>query len=124
MANTETALTYQELEQKVKLELAQAVENNKISNENLLAVLFLLGQTSTVLELETFMEIFSDAFPVLKNMDITKRAGIQTNMEDKVRKVVSQLVFTDPKRASDITKAALKKDAKWDELVQEFPELE
>ena len=62
MANTATVISYEELQQKIKLHLSQAVEMNKISNENLLAVLFLLGQTTNVLELETFVEIFADAF--------------------------------------------------------------
>ena len=96
---------------------------NRISHEDLLGVLFLLGQTSTLLELETFVEIFADAYPVLKTVEIEKRSLAKGNVEEKVRKVVSQLVFTNPKRATEITKAALDKNVSWDELVKNFPEL-
>src|SRR5258708_1573183 len=106
MANTATVISYEELQQKIKLHLSQAVEMNKISNENLLAVLFLLGQTTNVLELETFVEIFADAFPVLKTVEMEKRSKAKINIEEKVKKVVSKLVFTNPKRATEITKAA------------------
>ena len=123
MSNVATAVSYKELQNKIKLHLAQAVEMNRISHEDLLGVLFLLGQTSTLLELETFVEIFADAYPVLKTVEIEKRSLAKGNVEEKVRKVVSQLVFTNPKRATEITKAALDKNVSWDELVKNFPEL-
>ena len=123
MSNVATAVSYKELQNKIKLHLAQAVEMDRISHEDLLGVLFLLGQTSTLLELETFVEIFADAYPVLKTVEIEKRSLAKGNVEEKVRKVVSQLVFTNPKRATEITKAALDKNVSWDELVKNFPEL-
>lgn len=124
MVNTEkTQVTYEELQQKIKLYLAESVELNKLNTEDLMAILFLLGQTSTVLELETFVDIFSDSYPVLKTVHMEKRSQTKVNIEEKVHKVVSKLVFKNPKRAAEITKAALKKDAVWEELVQQFPEL-
>lgn len=115
--------TYEELQQKIELDLAKAVDANRISKEDLMPILFLLGQTSTLLELETFVDIFSDSFPVLKTVQFEKRAQVKMNFEEKVRKVVSKLVFSDPKRAAEITKAALQKGATWEDLLDKYPEL-
>lgn len=123
MPRVATAPTYGELQQKIKLHLARAMELNQLDSEDLLTILFIFGQTSNLLELELFLDIFSDAFPVLKTVEIEKRTRIKVNIEEKVQKVVSKLVFTNPKRAAEIAKAALSKDASWDELVKKYPEL-
>lgn len=123
MALAATDDGYRELQNKIKRHLAHAVELRQLSQEDLLAVLFLLSQTTTVLEQETFVEIFSDSFPVLKTVQLEKRSTAKGDVEAKVKKVVADMVFSNPKRATEITKAALKKDVSWEELVKQFPEL-
>ena len=121
--STKTDKAYQELEQKIKIQLAQDYEGKRLKLEEMMSILWILGQTTSVLELETFLEVFADSFAVLKHIQLGKRAGEKVNIEAKVRKVVSKLVATDPLRATQLAKDGLRKDITWDELVKKYPEL-
>ena len=123
MATVETAIGYKDLEMKIKLQLARALETGKLSMEDLLAILFILGQTNTVEELSMFVEIFADSFPVLHSIHLQSHEHTKRNIEGAVKKAVSKILMTDPIRATQLAKEALNKQANWDELVKKYPEL-
>ena len=120
---TEIEQSYLVLQSKIKLLLARAMETRKIAIEELMAILFILGQTTTTLELEAFVEIFSDTFPVLKTVQLERSEREKINIQDKVKRVISALVLTDPLRAAQLAKDALKKDADMAKLLEKYPEL-
>jgi hypothetical protein len=116
-------MTYEELQENVKGQLIQDLNLHKISVEELMAILYILGQTSTVYELEAFVDIFSDTFPTLKSISLDREETAKTDTEAKVKKVVSKLVQKDPMRATQLAKEALQSGASWDELLKKYPEL-
>lgn len=123
----ETKITdkaYTAMQEEIKSTLVNAFKIKAIGVEDLLAILFILGQTDNSLELEAFVDIFSDSFPVLKDYEVGKRSETKTNMEERVRQIVSKMVALDPLKATEIAKAALKQGMTWDELTKEFPEIE
>ncbi len=123
----ETKITdkvYLAMQEEIKSMLVQAFKIKAIGVEDLLAILFILGQTNNSLELETFVDIFSDSFPVLKDYEVGKRSEAKSGLEEKVRQIVTKMVAQDPLKATEIAKTALKPGMTWDELIKEFPEIE
>ena len=116
MATKITDKTYLAIQDKVKNMLITALKIKAISSEELMAVLFILGQTSTTLELETFLDIFKDSFPVLGQYSEEKREVAKVDLEERVKVAVSKLVHKDPLKATEIAKAALKSGVTWEEL--------
>jgi len=123
----ETKITdkaYLAMQEEIKSALVNAFKIKAIGVEDLLAILFILGQTDNAPELEAFVDIFSDSFPVLKDYEVGKRSEAKTGLEERVRKIVSKMVAQDPLKATEIAKAALQQGMTWDELMKEFPEIE
>ncbi|MEK7544958.1 MAG: hypothetical protein AAB551_02395 [Patescibacteria group bacterium] len=115
--------TYAEVQNKIKLLLARELEFHTITVEHVMAILFLLGQTKSVEELEVFIDIFQGTFPVLKTFTFEKAQTTKVHIEEKVRKAALKMITKDPMRAAELAKDALRKDILWDELVQKYPEL-
>ncbi len=115
---------YLAMQNQVKSTLVQAFKIKAIEVDDLLAILFILGQTENSFQLETFIDIFSDSFPVLKDYAVTKKSEVKSDLDERVRKIVSKMVAAEPLKATEIAKAALKPGATWDDLKQQFPEIE
>lgn len=115
--------TYPAMQSEVKAMLVKAFKIKAIGVEDLLAILFILGQTHNSTELESFVDIFSDSFPVLKDYSVSKKSAAKGDLEEKVRKIVSKMVADDPLKATEIAKAALKSGVTWEDLVEQFPEI-
>ena len=115
---------YLETQDKVKAMLIKALKIKAITTEELMAVLYILGQTDTALELETFIDIFSGSFPVLSQYSDEKRSFAKDELVAKVKDIVSKLVHEDPLKATEIAKAALEPGATWEKLKEQFPEIE
>jgi hypothetical protein len=116
--------SYVELQNKVKFLLADALKRRLISIEELQAILIIFSRTETTYELEAFLEIFADSFPVLKQFEHEKRKTAKGKIEDRAREVVQKMIKKDPMKAAEIAKAALKPGVTWEELTARFPELE
>ena len=123
MAASQTSLTYKDFELKIKLQLARGLEMRKLTMEDLMAILFILGQTQTIEELEMFVEIFADSFPISKSIHLQKHEHTKRNIEEAVKKAISKILMVNPLRATQLAKEALNKGANWDELVKKYPEL-
>jgi hypothetical protein len=123
METTQTTKSYQDLQLKIKLQLARGLELKKIKIEELMAILFILGQTNTTDELEMFVEIFSDSFPILKTIHLQTHEHTKRNIEVSVKKTISKILLVDPIRATQLAKEALQKNVNWDDLVKKYPEL-
>lgn len=115
--------SYVELRNKVKHVMARALQAHVITIEEVAAMLFIFEKAETFTELEAFIEIFSEAFPILQKFGEEKQAQAKGALEEIVKKVVGKLVKKDPLKATQIAKAALKPGITWEELVKEFPEL-
>ena len=117
-------VAYQKLERKVQEMIAKGIRLKTITIEEAIAVLFLFSQTTNIFDLETFIEMFADSFPFLRQLAEEKASETKNNLESKVREHLEKIVKTDPLTASLITQKALQPGMTWDELVLEFPELE
>ncbi|HRY91133.1 MAG TPA: hypothetical protein P5229_02205 [Candidatus Gracilibacteria bacterium] len=120
---TDISNEFLELQNKVKMILARGYQLKTINPENLLASLYILGQAKNRFELENFIELFSAAFPFLKEIREEKVAEARENLEEKVKLVLSSLVKKDPLLATKIAKAALEPGMTWEKLCRAFPEI-
>ena len=116
--------SYVELQNKVKNLLARALQTHTISIEELMAILTIFEKTETHAELEAFIEIFAEAFPILQQFEQEKRESSKSDLETKMKNVVSVMIKKDPLKATQIAKAALKPGMTWEALKEEFPEIE
>lgn len=115
--------SYVELQNKVKHLLANALKRKAITIEELAAILFIFQRTETTMELEAFIEIFDEAFPILKQFEREKRQEVRTSLEEKVKPYVSQLIKKDPLRATMLAKDALNPLMTFEELKKKYPEI-
>ena len=98
--------SYVELQNKVKNLLARALQTHTISIEELMAILTIFEKTETHAELEAFIEIFAEAFPILQQFEQEKRESSKSDLETKMKNVVSVMIKKDPLKATQIAKAA------------------
>lgn len=124
MPSVAVETAFKELEQKIKNELVRGLKMQAVSPEEILAILFIFAQAETHEELKLFCSIFETAFPVLRRINEGEQVTAKENIEDRVKEVVSKLVFTNPLLATKIAKAAVKPGVTWEELTIEFPELQ
>ena len=114
---------YVELQNDLKLFLAKELESKRISVEEIMAILLIFGQTSTVEDIDGFVEIFRETFPVLGDFGSTRSEGQKLEVKDQVKETIIRILATDPMRASQLAKDALRNDLSWDQLVEQYPEL-
>lgn len=114
---------YVELQNNLKLFLAKELEIGRINVQEVMAILLIFGQTSTVEEIDAFVEIFKDTFSVLGDFGATRSEGQKLEVKDQVKDTVIKILSTDPMRAAQLAKDAVSKDIPWDELVAKYPEL-
>lgn len=115
--------SYIELRNKVKLLLADALKRKVIGIEELAAILFIFQRAESTYELEAFLEIFNEAFPILKQFEHERRKEVRSNLEEKIKPFVSKLIKKDPLRAALIAKDALHPEMTWEELKKKYPEI-
>lgn len=116
--------TYGELQQKIKLLLARELEFHHIAVQEVMAVLLLFGQTKTVEQIEAFIEVFQDTFPVLKTLISQEAEEKKVTIQDRVKIAAQKIIKKDPMRAASLIQDALEKNAIWEDLVKKYPELE
>lgn len=116
--------TYNELQQKIKLLLARELEFRHITVQEVMAVLLLFGQTKTIEEIEAFVEVFQDTFPVLKTLISEEAEAKKVTIQDRVKIAAQKIIKKDPMKAASLIQDALGKNAIWEDLVKKYPELE
>lgn len=114
---------YSDLQNTIKLALARELEHKHISVEQVMAILFLFGQTTTVEQIEAFLDIFQETFPVLQHVVTQRSEENKVGVEDRVKKAATKMITKDPMRAAQLAKDALERHMTWDALVQKYPEL-
>lgn len=114
---------YLGIQSKIKTLLSESFKIKAISIEDMLAILFILGQTENAYELEAFIDIFSNSFPVLKDYQIEKKSKSKTELETIIKDIVSDMISTDPLKATEIAKIALKPNISMEEIVKQYPEI-
>ncbi len=116
-------LAYITLQNSLKLFLANELERKRITVHEIMAILLIFGQTSTVEEIDGFVEIFKDTFPTLGDFASNRSEGQKLEVKDKVKEVVIKILANDPMRAAQLAKDALRSDLSWEDLVAQYPEL-
>ncbi|MFA6992472.1 MAG: hypothetical protein WC269_04320 [Candidatus Gracilibacteria bacterium] len=114
---------YVALQDEVKHQLADFYEIGKIKLEDLMAVLYIFSFTESASELSAFISIFSDSFPVLKEIQIKHRAEDKVAMESSVLDVVKKVLPKDPALAAKLSKEAAKGGMTMDKLLEVYPEV-
>jgi hypothetical protein len=123
MPKTKTISEFQTLQNKVKFILARAIQLKKMQEDQLLACLYILSQAKSQYELEAFINIFEDAFPVLKEISEQKTETDKESLEAKIRAALGKIVKTAPLKATEIAKAAIEPGMTWEKLTARYPEL-
>lgn len=116
-------LSYVELQNALKVFLANELERKRITVPEIMAILLIFGQTSTVEEIDGFVEIFKDTFPTLGDFGSQRAEGQKFEVKDKVKDVVIKMISSDPMRAAQLAKDALNSGIPWEDLVAKYPEL-
>lgn len=116
-------LSYVELQNALKVFLANELERKRITVPEIMAILLIFGQTSTAEEIDGFVEIFKDTFPVLGDFGSQRSEGQKLEVKDKVKETVIKMIVSDPMRAGQLAKDALNSGISWEELVAKYPEL-
>ena len=104
----------------IKAELAKAYEAKRLKLEELLAILYILGQAPDENTLRFFVWGFADSFPVLQQFTRTQEAGTKRDFELEVQKLVSRLIKTDPAQAVQLAKEAMREGATLEELKKKY----
>ena len=122
--NTATySAEYTVLQDEVKQQLADFYEMGKIKLEELMAVLYIFSFTETVTELQAFLVIFADSFPVLKEVQIKNRADAKVVMETSIVDVVKKVLPKNPALAAKISKEASKSGMTMEKILEIYPEV-
>ncbi len=103
--------------------LAEGLRRKRIDPNQLFVIFSLLEDAVDVQELSARLKMFEDIFPILKEVNGQFGVAARNDVEEKVAKAVAKIAKTDPLKAAEISKQALKKDLDWDKLVAQFPEL-
>ena len=123
MPKTKTINEFQVLQNRVKFILARAIQLKKMQEDQLLACLYILSQAKSQYELESFINIFEDAFPVLKEITEGQAETAREDLETKVKNALGKIVKKAPLKATEIAKAAIEPGMTWDKLTARYPEL-
>lgn len=114
---------YVELQNQIKLFLAKELESRRTTIEEIMALLLIFSQTSSVEEIDAFIEIFKDTFPMLEEFSSGRTEGQKMEVKDKVKDAVLKMITIDPIRAGQLAKDAIDKNTPWEDLVTKYPEL-
>lgn len=123
MPKTKIAPEHMTLQNKVKTILTRSFQLKKIDEPSLLACLYILSQAQSQYELEAFINLFSDSFPVLKEIGEQQVESAKESLESRVREALSRVVKTAPLKATEIAKASQEPGMTWEKLVARYPEL-
>lgn len=123
MINATLDRAYVELRERVKKQLAYALKTGHLELEELAAILFVLDKAEGQEELALFVEIFSEAFPVLKQIEVENRSAVRGDFEKQVKEIVSKLIKKDPLLATEIAKEALKPGMDLETLKKKYPQI-
>jgi inorganic pyrophosphatase/exopolyphosphatase len=122
--NTATySAEYTALQDEVKQQLADFYEMGKIKLEELMAVLYIFSFTETAQELQAFLVIFADSFPVLKEVQIKQKAADKITMEHSVVDVVKKVLPKNPALAAKLSKEASKSGMTMEKILEIYPEV-
>ncbi len=115
---------YIALENDVKEHLIKKLEMGKMSVQDVAKVCFLLGQAKTAEGLQFLVDNLKDDFDVLEEMEDIKASEEDVAVDQIVQKYVSDLIKTDPMKASEVGTRASEEGITLDTLTQEFPDLQ
>lgn len=110
---------YVQLREKIKALMSRSLKMSTERPENVIAMLFLLGQAEDYEELSMLIEMFTPSFPELSVIGEEQKESV----ENRVTAGVSRIINKNPVLAVKISKEAQKPGVTWEELVEKFPEL-
>jgi hypothetical protein len=123
-SKNKTDRRYLELREKIKALMARSLKMSTEKPENVIAMLFLLGQAEDFDELSMFIEMFAPSFPELQVIGEQQKETTRESIEKRVTAAVGRIVNENPVLAVKIAKEAQRPGITWEELVSQFPELQ
>lgn len=117
---TDTNSSYQEYQNKIKQHLAQWYEQQKLKLEELLAILYILGQAEDEKTLQFFVRGFSPSFPVLADLIMDEQQVEKESYDDQVQQLMSELIKKDPLQAVALAKEAMQGGMTIEELKNKY----
>lgn len=114
---------YLELQSKIKNHLADYYEMDRIKLEELLAILNILGNAQNYDELKSYLSVFSNSFPVLKDVFEIETNSEMESAKFSVSTLVQEILPINPKLASELAAFASNKNVSFEEVVKAFPEV-
>jgi hypothetical protein len=114
---------YITLQNQVKNQLADFLERGKMKVEEVMAILYLFSFTQTVEELQAFILLFSDSFPVLNNLAVQEEVSRKQAFDQQLAMLVQNVLKKDPQLAAHIGKEVSKKGITMEQILQKYPEV-
>jgi len=114
---------YITLQNQVKNQLADFLERGKMKVEEVMAILYLFSFTQTVEELQAFILLFADSFPVLNNLAVQEEVSRKQAFDQQLAMLVQNVLKEDPQLAAHIGKEVSKKGITMEQILQKYPEV-
>jgi len=114
---------YITLQNQVKNQLADFLERGKMKVEEVMAILYLFSFTQTVEELQAFILLFADSFPVLNNLAVQEEVSRKQAFDQQLAMLVQNVLKKDPQLAAHIGKEVSKKGITMEQILQKYPEV-
>ncbi len=122
MQTTAAAPAFISLQNQVKNQLADFFDKGKIRLEELMAILYLFSFTETVEELQNFILLFGDSFPVLQDLAVKQEASTKQSLDQSLAVLVQNVLKKDPVLAVKLGKEASQKGVTMEQILEKYPE--
>jgi hypothetical protein len=121
MSDTEKTPAYIALQEEIKNFLARAFEEERLTKEELLAILYLFGFTNTERELEAFLYIFAESFPILKGLTEKKAGAQKVEFDQGMAGLVQKILHDDPLLAAQVGVEVARPGTTLAKLKEQYP---
>ncbi|KKP36743.1 MAG: hypothetical protein UR27_C0014G0012 [Candidatus Peregrinibacteria bacterium GW2011_GWA2_33_10] len=114
--------TKEDLQTKIKKQLAKSLKKHEITPRDLLLILTIFSKADTSEELHLLIELFKDEYPPFLELLDTEKYDTKSEFEHSIHEFISEMVQVNPLLAAKITHEALKKESTLDSISKQFPE--
>ena len=111
---------YQFLSKRIREEMASAYKNHSLSEEEMMAFLYILQKVSSYWELRLMVAVFREKFVFLQDVDSAVREIQKGDLEIFLQKKLPDLLKTEPDKVVEMTKYAAQPGVTLVELMNKY----
>ncbi len=116
-----TAQVY--LPKKLRDLLVTALQNNRLSTDELYITVSMLKEAENELESEVIMAGLGEVYPVFKDFLIYEEGTAQISFEQEIKEIFPALIKANPLLATQVIKASQEAGMTKSKLIERFPEM-